>query len=416
MTPTQRLQPPAPDERHLRFGTSLSYRLPARLVRGDGVHVYDDRGRGYLDLFGGAGRCLVGHGNTPVAAAISEQAQSLIVSRHSHPARGRYAERLLALSPPGLDHLSLFSTGSEAVDIGVQLARASTGREGVVVFERAFHGRSSGVAVLTDPGWQAGGQPTRRPSVCRLPYPVVGEPPPVTEAVRQRVAAALATGAIAAVLIEPVQATGGNRAAVPEFLRWLAELCLLRGTLLIFDEVVTGFGRTGHMFAATGTGVTPHIIIAGKGMANGVPVGGVITSAEIAATPPLGQPGGMSSTFGGNPLTIAAAEATLRVLQSADLVSRASRQGAGLLAALRSAIGQHPAVAGIWGTGLMVGIGLRAGAAAAEAVFLSCGLVVGVSGDTIRINPPLVIGTADIDEAASGCLAALDKLVEVAGA
>jgi acetylornithine/N-succinyldiaminopimelate aminotransferase len=402
------------ESRLMGYGTSASYRLPVALVRGAGTVVYDVEDRRFLDLFGGAGRCLLGHGDPAFTAALRAQISELLVSRYCHPARGRYAERLVHLAPEGLDHISFFSTGSEAVDAAIRLACHRTRRKHVVVFDGAFHGRTSSVADLTDPRWLPGGAPSAT-TARRCRYPAEGDPADGCAGARDDVLMALRDGDVAAVMIEPIQATGGNRCLTPGFLRWLSAVCAEDGALLILDEVVTAFGRTGLLFAAAADQVRPDIIVLGKGMANGVPVGAVLTSSVLAAVPPLGSPGGMSSTFGGNPLAVVASESVLDALSTSDLMRRAALMGSRLRSGLAETIGSHPAVAGITGTGLMVGIPLRIRADAAERVFLSHGLLVGVSGRTLRINPPLVITPAEVDEAVATIGDALGALVSEVG-
>ncbi|AUG80519.1 Putative aminotransferase [Kitasatospora sp. MMS16-BH015] len=385
----------AQESAHLGHGLSTAATLPAALVSGKGVVVHDLDGRRYLDLFGGAGRCLLGHGDEAFTRALADQARSLVVSRHAHPVRARYAAELVSLAPSGLDHLSLVSTGSEAVDCAVRIARAATGRDTVLVFEGAFHGRTTGVADFTDPRWHPG--PRGHHPVVRCPYPTEQDDPAARRLAAEAVRSALAGRTVAAVLIEPVQGSGGNRACPPAFLRTLAELCAATGSLLLLDEVVTGFGRTGAVFAATAAGVRPDLLILGKGMANGVPIGAVLTSSALAATPPLGLPGGMSSTFGGNPLAVAAAAVTLDLLLGRELAEQAAVVGTQWRRLLSEALAGHPAVASVHGTGLQIGVRLRH--AADERAFLEAGLVVGTSGDTVRLNPPLVLSHAQADEA-----------------
>ncbi|GAB3939231.1 aspartate aminotransferase family protein [Kribbella albertanoniae] len=392
------------------FGESSARALPVALVSGQGSTVFGADGRRYLDLFAGAGRCLLGHGDPSFTEAIATQTGRLVASRHNLPSRDEYDAALVELLPSGLDCLSWFSTGSEAVDTAVRLAKAATGRSDVVVFDGAFHGRTSGVVDLTDPHWNPTSQ--AHPGVIRCAYPTETSTPAEVDQARQQVRTALTSNpAPAAVLIEPAQATGGNRFVARQFLAWLSAVCRQTGVVLILDEVFTGFGRTGQLLLGQAADVQPGIVVLGKGMANGVPIGAVAATSAIAAAPPLSLPGGMSSTFGGNPLSAAAAAATLAALRRDDLIPWAATIGAEWLELLAQTVGNHPAVAAISGRGLMIGIQLRHACSAAEAILLDAGLVVGVSGRTLRINPPLRIDRAEIGTATDRLGSALDRIL-----
>ncbi|BAJ27919.1 putative aminotransferase [Kitasatospora setae KM-6054] len=270
---------------------------------------------------------------------------------------------------------------------------------------RAWGRAGSTASVRWTTDWHPGGRGCQ--SVVRLPYPGADTDAPAPAEAVVAVRAALAARTVAAVLVEPVQGSGGNRPAAPGFLPGLAAACADSGTLLILDEVVTGFGRTGAMFAATAAGVTPDLMVLGKGMGNGVPIGAVLAPAALAALPPHGLPGGLSSTFGGNPLAVAAAATTLRLLSERESAQQAAVVGTQWRLSLVQALADHPNVESVHGTGLQIGVRLRH--PVTERAFLDGGLVVGVNGDTVRLSPPLVLTHAQADEATDRIVRVLDR-------
>jgi 4-aminobutyrate aminotransferase-like enzyme len=394
-----------------RYGLAAQYHETV-LEYGSGAQVTAADGARYLDLFAGAGRCLIGHGHPGFAAAVADQAHRLVVSRHATAVRARYTERLLSLVPAHLDHATYFSTGSEAVDAAVRLARAFTGRTDVVVFDRAFHGRTTGTEPLTHPApWT---QPHAGAHVHRVGFPVAGTGgPTAAEILRDiRRAHARADGGLAAVLVEPVQATGGNRPPVPGFLAALGALAAQLGALVIADEIVTGFGRTGTMLAAAAEGLRADVVTLGKGMANGFPVSALLTAGDILAPTPLAASGALSSTFGGNPLAMAAAAATLEAVLADGLADAARGLGGAWLRELADVLGGLSAVRGVHGKGLMIGVRLAVPPDSPQMRRLSRSLLdqrvlVGISGDTLRLNPPLVITPGQLHRAADALAAAL---------
>ncbi len=396
----------AEERRHLRFALGTLSVDPPAIERGRGSWVHDADGRSYLDLFAGAGRCVLGHGDASFAAALGEQAGTLAVTRHPSTSRAALGAALVHAAPAGLTHVSMFSTGSEAVDACVRIARAATGRRGIVVFSGAFHGRTTGVASLTDPAWISGAAPD--PSVRRCPFPVSSD-----EAPRERVAEALAAVAnvfddldddVAAVVVEPVQGTSGNYPAAPGFLPRLASFAKARGALVVADEVLTGFGRTGAMFAVQNEDMHVDLMPVGKGMGNGFPVTAVLSRPDLVATLAGQSPGSLSSTYGGNPLAVAASRHVLDAIHQQGLSERARQHGAAWLVQLRAALTGAPLSTRVHGKGLMIGIELADELSATQLTMLDQrlvdhGLLVGRSRRTLRLNPPLTIQEHELDEA-----------------
>jgi 4-aminobutyrate aminotransferase len=372
--------------------------------RGEGAWIVDVEGRRFLDLGAGIAVNTTGHGHPRVVAAIAEQAATLVhTSVVVHHTRNiELAERLAALCP-FLDQPQVFfcNSGAEAVDGALKLARKVTGRPGVIAFRRAFHGRTLAATTLTTAKgrYREGYQPLL-PGVYHAPYCVPGEhesPEAAVDAALaelDRLLDLVAPGVdLGAMIVEPVLGEGGY---VPPPRAWLAGLrarCDAHGILLVFDEVQCGIGRTGRPFAAEAYGVRPDVVLFAKGVASGLPLGGIIAGRALMERWPTGTHG---STFGGNPVACAAAVATLDVLEETDGYARVRELGARILDWLRTEIGDHPAVRDIRGIGLMVGVEL-ADKAVTEAVCAACldaGVIVlscGPEENVLRLVPPLTI-------------------------
>ncbi|HEY8526074.1 MAG TPA: aminotransferase class III-fold pyridoxal phosphate-dependent enzyme [Acidimicrobiales bacterium] len=378
--------------------------------RGEGSWLIDVEGRRFLDLGAGIGVNATGHGHPKVVAAIVEQAQQLVhtsVVVH-HRRNVELAERLGALCP-FLDAPQVFfcNSGAEAVDGALKLARAATSRPGVVAFRRGFHGRTLAATTLTTAKgrYRAGYQPLL-PGVHHAAYCVPHEHADEAAAVDaaladldRLLAVELPASDVGAMVVEPVLGEGGY---VPPPRAWLAglrERCTEHGILLVFDEVQCGVGRTGRPFAAETYDVAPDVLLFAKGIASGLPLGGIAAGRELMERWPTGAHG---STFGGNPVACAAALATLDVLEAEGCYERAARLGERALARLRAEVGGHPQVRDVRGLGLMIGVEL-ADAAATEDVCRRClddGVIVltcGPDQNVIRLVPPLTVTDDELD-------------------
>jgi acetylornithine/LysW-gamma-L-lysine aminotransferase len=324
-------------------------------------------------------------------AAIREQAERLITcpGAFGNDARAAYLGKLAQVTPPGLDRFFLCNSGTEAVEAAIKFARASTGRTGIVAAQRGFHGRTMGALSAT---WKEEYRKPFRPLVPGFTHVPFNDLTALEEAVTEETAA---------VLLEPVQGEGGVYPATKEYLQGAAELARDRGALLILDEVQTGFGRTGCLFAAEHYGVIPDILCMAKGIAGGLPMGAVAVGPRVGGL----VHGLHASTFGGNPLACAAAGATLEVLLGENLPDRAARLGEAFLSRLRSL--KLPAVREARGLGLMIGIELRFRAAPYLAALQRRGVLALAAGpQVIRLLPPLVIKEEELEEVAA-------KLAEV---
>lgn len=366
-------------------------RKPVMFVRGSGMHLYDDEGREYLDFTSGIGVVNIGHAHPAVAAAVSAQMERLVhVSNLFYVEhRAELAERLVELFGGGA-RVFFSNSGAEANEGAIKLARRwGRARNGadcttIVTAERSFHGRTLATLAAT-------GQPSKQEAFEPLPAGFVHVPLNDLAALD-----AALTGDVCAVLLEPIQGEGGVFPCADEYLSGARSLCDERGVLLMFDEVQTGFFRTGTAFAWQGYGVRPDVMTLAKGMANGLPIGALVADRDVADAFQRGDHG---STFAGGPVVCAAALATIDALVTGNLGDNAGHVGAYLregLAALAIATGE---VAEIRGRGLMVGVTLtRPVAVRVAAAALEKGIVLLSVGDSIlRFLPPLVCNTAEID-------------------
>ncbi len=364
------------------------------IVRGRGALLWDDRGREYIDCAAGHGVANLGHSHPRVVAAIQRQAAELITCPEMfyNPVRAELLTKLTALAPPGMERAFLANSGTEAVEAAFKFARYSTGRTEIVAAMRGFHGRTMGALSATwNKKYRQPFQPLV-PGVRHVPYNNLDK------------LAAAVTEETAAVILEVVQGEGGVRPGAPEFLRGAQELCRARGALFILDEVQTGFGRTGKMFALEHHGLQPDIVCLAKSLGGGVPIGATLLGERVRDL----RPGLHGSTFGGNALAAAAAVAALDALVEDDLPARAAETGAYLLGRLRDL--PSPLIREVRGLGLMVGIELKQKAAPYLLALQERGvLALNAGANVIRLLPPLVITRAQVDRV----VAALGEALEV---
>jgi len=357
---------------------------PFVIVRGQGAALWDQEGNAYIDCVGGHGVAVVGHAHPHIVQAISEQAGRLIVCPATFPndIRARFLERLVAVAPTGLDHLFLSNSGTEAVEAALKFARLATSRTEIVAAMRGFHGRTFGALSAT---WNKKYRQPFLPLVPGFRHVPFNKLAPLQAAVGEQTAA---------VLLEVVQGEGGVNPARPDYLAGVREICDRAGALLIVDEVQTGFGRTGKLFAVEHFGLRPDLMTLAKGIAGGVPMGATLMRASVAEKI---RPGVHGSTFGGNPLAAAAAIATLDVLAEEDLPRQAAEKGEYLLAALRDL--PSPIIRQVRGLGLMIGIELtrRSTPYLQQLMLQHRVLALPAGGNVIRLLPPLVITYEQID-------------------
>jgi acetylornithine/LysW-gamma-L-lysine aminotransferase len=362
-------------------GAGTYSKQPLVIVRGKDASVFDSDGVEYLDCSSGHGVANLGHANPKVAEAIYKQASTLITLFESFP-NDRRAELMKKLTSliDGLDRVFLCNSGTESVEAAFKFARISTGRKNVVAAMRAFHGRTYGSLSATyNKKYRDGFEPFV-PGFSHVPYNNV-------EALDKAV-----TEDTAAVILEVIQGEGGVYLAMEEYIQAARQICDQRGALLIVDEIQTGFGRTGMMFAIQHFGVTPDMLTCAKSLAGGVPMGAVMLGHNVKNL----TPGIHGSTFGGNPLSCAAAIAALGVIEDEDLPRQALVKGAYMVDKLRQI--ESANIREVRGKGLMVGIELKAKVAPyikklqdRQIIALNAGMTV------IRLLPPLVITYGQID-------------------
>ena len=359
---------------------------PLVIVRGEGARVWDAAGREYIDCVGGHGVAVVGHANPQVAEAIAAQARKLLVCPGSfcNDVRAELLAELVRIAPPGIARAFLCNSGAEAVEAALKIARLVTGGTRFVAAARGFHGRTLGALSVT---WR---REYREPFAPLLPG-VTFVPYNDADALEE----ALGGGDVAGVVLEIVQGEGGVIPGDGEYLRRAQELCREHGALFIVDEVQTGFGRTGRMFACEHHGLEPDLICVAKGIAGGVPMGAVLIHGRLGPMPPRLH----GSTFGGNPLACAAARAAIRFIEEEGLPERAAELGAWFIREL-SGLGSS-LVREVRGLGLMVGVELRRRVGPYLEALVERGVLALSAGTTvIRFLPPLVISREELSRVA----------------
>jgi 4-aminobutyrate aminotransferase/(S)-3-amino-2-methylpropionate transaminase len=395
----------------------LSVFLPVVIERGEGATLTDVDGNTFIDFTGGVGCLNVGHANPRVVEAVQEQAARFFHTDFTIVPYEVYvtlAERLIALSPfSGPAKAAFFNAGTEAIENAIKFARSYTKRPAVIAFEGGFHGRTLLAMSMTSKThpYKAGLGPFA-PEVYRLPFAQDYRGPSAAEALaalERALVTHVAAESVAAIVVEPIQGEGGFVVAPQEFMTGLRRICDDNGIVLVVDEVQTGFGRTGKMFAIEHYGIEPDLMTVAKAIAGGLPLSGVIGKAEIMDAPPDSAIGG---TYVGNPVAQAAALAVLDVFEEDGLVERASALGEAIRARMDSWAARWPAVGDVRGLGAMLAIELVHDAetkdpapelasavveAAAERGLLL--LKSGIYSNCIRVLVPFVITDAELDEA-----------------
>ncbi|HEY4973362.1 MAG TPA: 4-aminobutyrate--2-oxoglutarate transaminase [Steroidobacteraceae bacterium] len=401
---------------------------PFFTARADGAYLWDVEGKRYIDFASGISVLNIGHLHPRVVAAVQQQMQQVAHACFQVTPYESYvalAEHLNALAPgPTPKKTILFSTGAEAVENALKIARYHTRRSAIIAFSGAFHGRTLATMTLTGKvqPYKAGFGPML-PEVFHVPFPMAyhGVTPQMSlDAIEQLFKADVDPARVAAIIIEPVQGEGGFYAAPPEFLRSLRSVCDRHGMLLIADEIQSGIARTGRMFAIEHAGIEADLMTVAKSIAGGLPLSAVVGKAEIMDAPP---PGGLGGTYAGSPVACAAALAVLDVIAEERLIERAQQLGAKLTARLKSLQARYSAIGEVRALGAMVAMELvkhgsaeqpdaeltRAlvqAAARHGLIILSCG----VYANVIRFLAPLTISDALLGEGLDRLDAALGEV------
>ncbi len=415
----------ATERRHLApGGQSFALQAGLAMARGSGSTLVDEDGNEYIDFIAGIGVGSVGHCHPHYVEALKRQVERLTFGSFTTETRAKFLELLASVTPDGLTRIQMFSGGAEAVEAALRLAKAATGKAEVVGFWGGFHGKTGGVLPLLGSEFKHHLGPFmpgrylspfadcyRCPLKLRYPDCGIACAEFVRDVIRYQTG-----GEVGAIIVEPIQGTAGNVVPPEGFLRAIQAIAREHGALLIADEMLSGFGRTGAMWGAEHDGVVPDIMTVGKGMGGGFPLSGVISTDAITAAPPWSNASASSSSYGGNPLASAAGLAALEIIVKEDLVTHAARVGKVMLSRLEALKEKYRCVGEVRGRGLMLGIELVADRTTrapldrkvTQALYQAClrrGLVAMTYAPSIRINPPLVIR----EETALAGLAILDE-------
>jgi len=366
------------------------------ITRGKGALVWDINGNEYIDCTGSYGVCIVGHCHPRVVEAVQRQVETLIACHASfyNDVRSELLEKLVGIAPKGLDKVFLSNSGAESVECAIKLARKYSGKPEIIAMVGAFHGKTMGALSAT---WKKKYRAPFMPLVPGFKH----VPPNNLEKMRDAI-----TEKTAAVLVEPVRGEGGVLVPSDDFLPGLREICDDKDVLLIFDEVQTGFGRTGKVFACEHWNVVPDIMCLAKSVAGGIPMGATFARQEVMSA---FQRGEHSSTFSGNPLVCAAASAAIDVLIEEKLPERAATLGKYFKGKLEGLAEKYRIVREVRGLGLMLGMEMRFDV---YNILLGCMdkgvLVLDAGRNVVRFLPPLVIEKEQIDRV----IEVLDEVME----
>ncbi len=398
--------------------------------RGRGSTLTDVDGNTYIDIIGGIGVNGLGHSHPKYVKALQEQVEKASVGSFTSEARVEFLERIAEHRPsPDVHRTQLYSSGAEAVESALRLAKCHTGKHEFVSFSGGFHGKTMGVLSLMGSefknklGPMVPGSHIATYADCfrcplKLQYPGCGMA--CVEQSRKSIKQNT-TGNVAAVIVEPMQGSAGNIIPPKEFLPAVREIANELGALLITDEMITGFGRTGKYWGTDHTGVKGDIVTIGKQFGGGVPVSGLISTDEISAAKPWSNPSGSSSSYGGNPLVSAAGAAALRIIDEEGLVENSRKMGAYFLKKLEPMVDLYPFVGEVRGAGLFLAIELVKDKKTREPLpkeithklFMECckrGLLTMSYEARFRMQPSMTVDEATIDEAVAILTAVFDDL------
>jgi 4-aminobutyrate aminotransferase len=420
-------------QREQRHVARVSYRYTELTIdHGQGSYVWDANGRRYLDFACGIATTSLGHAHPRVVEAVQRQVERLmhVSVVASHTPGIELAERLARLAPGNLDQVFFSNSGTEAVEGAIKLARYLTGRPALIGFGGGFHGRTYGALSLTTSKahFRRGYEPFL-PSIYTVPFPGPYHCPLghddervlhyTFSALDELFAMRVPPDQVAAILVEPILGEGGYVVPPRQFLPELRRRCDEHGILLILDEVQTGFGRTGKMFASEHVHVTPDIMVVAKSIASGLPLSAIVSPAELMSR---WEPAAHGSTFGGNPVACAAGIATLQVLEGDGLLANAAQKGKELMRRLRALQAGLPAMGDVRGQGLLIGVELEGsnGVTAAQLQegvrrhALANGLIVlaaGPSDAVLRLIPPLNVSDGELEEGWAILKGALEEVL-----
>ena len=394
------------------------------IAHGRGATLTDLDGRTYLDLNAGVSVASLGHAHPRYVAALTRQLEAVSVGSFTSAPRAELVRLIADLAPGELSRTQFFSGGAEAVEAGIRLARSFTKRTDVIGFSGGFHGKTAGVLPISDVDWKTliGPLPTgHHLAPYADPTRFDGSPDECREqAIRQlrRVIEEDVGGRPAVIVIEPIQGTAGNIVPPAGFLRDVREVAQEYGALLLADEMITGFGRTGKLFGCNHDEVLPDIMTLGKGMASGFPVSALVSTEEIMAARPFSLPSASSSSYGGNPLAAAAALVTIQTILGDNLVENSARVGNILRTGFDKLGQKYRSIANVRGKGLLIGFDLVTDRETKTLLpkekcidFFKRGLAEGLImmsyTPRVRVHPPLILSV----EQANAALAIIDRVL-----
>ncbi len=409
--------------------------IPVFWDRTRGSTVVDVDGNRFIDLTAGFCVAIAGHSNPRIVAAISRQAERMMHSQgvaNPNEMRVLLDEKLASLAPGNLSVAHVVNTGGEAIETALKTARLHTGRHNVIAFQGGFHGKIGGALAVTANNFYRDPFVSVLPGVVHVPYPNsyrhpfgegAGEVGQMCANYLERVLTAPDSGVsdVAAIIMEPIQGHGGWVVPPSDFVRRVRELCTRLGILLIADEIITGFGRTGDLFALDHDGVVPDILVCGKGMASGFPISAVITTPEIAGSWKANQ---QSTTFLGNPVGAAAALASIAELEERGLVERSRTEGAYFRDRVDALKEKHPLIGDVRGRGMMVAIEVVKDRATKQPASdegmrvvsrllqkgVMCTNYGGPYRNVLKMSPPIVITREQLDYAIDAIDASLHEV------
>jgi 4-aminobutyrate aminotransferase-like enzyme len=388
------------------------------LDRGEGAILWDRDGNRYIDLMAGICVASLGYAHPKYVAALQSQVARLHVGSFATAHRAELVKLIASITPGDCNRTQFYSSGAEAVEAALRLAKAHTRKTEVIAFWGGYHGKTGGVLPLLGGTFKHELGPLM-PGCYLSPYASPSRDEFASASPEECLQRSMrflrrkiqleTTNNVAAIIVEPIQGTAGNIVPAPGFLRELRRLADELGAVLIADEMITGFGRTGRMFGVEHDGIVPDIMTVGKAFGGGFPMSGVIATDRVAFSAPWSNPSGSSSSYGGNPLAAAAALAAISITLEEDLPSRAHRIGERMLEVMRGWEGTIPIVQDVRGRGLMIGMDLVHPATGTlldrkvtREIFdalLARGVLSMLYSPEVRINPPLVIEEADALEA-----------------
>lgn len=384
-----------------RYLAGTYQKIPVVAARAMGTKIWDLNGKEYLDFMSGYGVAIFGHSNAAIREAILKQLDEVYITHSSvySPARARFLKELMSVTPAGLNMAYLSNSGAEAVEAALKIAVKSTGRKKIISMEKAYHGKTMGALSITH-------STKYRKSFEEMLIPGV-------EFVKfgdyEGVNALLKKEDIAAVFMEPIQGEGGINLPDPQFLRSVRESTSSYGTLLVMDEIQSGLGRTGKMWAHENWDVTPDIMTIGKGIGGGIPMGVTVGKKEFVEVMGIGE---QSSTTGGNPLSCAAGEVVIKELKN-GMMKQAGEMGKYILQRIREETDSHRLVSQSRGIGMMLAMELRVRFVPLLMDMIDRGLITLYSGiNTIRMLPPYTVSRDEVDSAIEIMKKALDHSIK----